>query len=75
MDDDRLKEMRNFGEDYFDKLDEDTSFSSYHGLSLFKEGLLIGLFHPYVYAFDLEGNEVWKSEHLNHFDEINVRSK
>ena len=75
MNDDRLKEMRNFGEDYFDELDEYTSFSSYHGLALFKEGLLIDLFHPYVYAFDLEGNEVWKSEYLNHFGEITVDSE
>ena len=53
MDDDCMKEMRNFGEDYFDELDEETSLSSYHGLALSKEGLLIGLFHPHIYAFDL----------------------
>ncbi|NMA66281.1 MAG: PQQ-binding-like beta-propeller repeat protein, partial [Clostridiaceae bacterium] len=75
--DDRLVSYSPDGELLWDvQVDEDTSFmSGSTGLALTADGLIIGLFSPDLYAFDLEGNEVWRTENLQTYGGITVDSE
>ncbi|WP_017471226.1 PQQ-binding-like beta-propeller repeat protein [Amphibacillus jilinensis] len=54
--------------------DQTTYFSGYNGLALSGDGLIIGLFLPNLYAFDLDGNEVWQADAERSFGGIVVDS-
>lgn len=75
--DDRLLSYNPDGELLWEvEVDSDTSYMSGHnGLALSEEGLIIGLFLPNLYAFDLEGNEVWQTEGLRTYGAITIDSE
>jgi len=74
---DRLISYNKDGELLWDVVVEDSDdyISGFEGLALSKDGLIIGQFLPYLYAFDLDGNEVWRSEWFHELGGVTVDSE